>query len=170
MSIWLAGLEGIGDAAGQRRGRQRVSVSRVRAAMVWRSGGCSSPQQPVAGEDIVGQSVQPEHGVDLLEPADGELIQAPVPEPGIDTFAHGAPPVDTFPLGAAHSRAPGRHAGTIVGSRRIWGGIVLVADRRATDLDIASRRPFDVPRLRDAAVDDAMAVRQSSIAPGDARP
>src|SRR5215470_10522300 len=82
-------------------------------------------EQPVCGENIVGQSEPPQHRRDLPRSADGELVEAPLPKTRVDAFVQSAPLVDLLALGAVHALAPSGNARAIVGTRRIGIGLVL---------------------------------------------
>ena len=108
----------------------------------------------MALEDVVGESEHAQHGLDLEATAHNELAEVPLPELGVDTFAHAASLVDGLAARALHAPAPGGHAGTIVATRRIGIGVVLAADRRAIHVHADAGSPFRIVILVEAAIDE----------------
>src|ERR1700733_5385567 len=117
------------------------------------SGG-GEADETAALQDVVSESEHVEYGLDLEATTHQELPQAPLPESGVDAFAHAAPLVDGLAVRALHASAPGGNAGAIVGARRIGIGIVLAADRRAIHVHADAGGPFGVVILVEAAIDE----------------
>src|SRR6266550_2730500 len=120
-------------------------------------------EQPVCGENIVGQSEPPQHCHDLPRSADGELVEAPLPKTRVDAFVQSAPLVDLLALGAVHALAPSGNARAIVGTRRIGIGLVLAVHWRTVDINTNRGCPFSIVILIEAAIDE-MAARPSAVA------
>src|SRR5687767_2902817 len=104
-------------------------------------------------EDVVGESEQAEDLLDFEEAAHHKLTQVPLPESGVNTFAHGPSLVDGLAVRTLHSLAPGGDPGTVVAARRIGVGVVLASDRRAINVDADAGGPFGVFILVEATID-----------------
>ena len=115
---------------------------------------CGDVDETVALQDVVGESEHAQHGLDLEATAHDELAQVPLPESGVDAFAHAAPLVDGLAMRALHAPAPSGHAGSIVTAQRIGIGIVFAADRRAIHIHADTGSPFGVVILVEAAIDE----------------
>jgi hypothetical protein len=119
-------------------------------------------------QDVVGESEHAQHGLDLEATAHHELAEVPLPESGVDAFAHAAPLVDGLAVRALHALAPGGHTGTIIAARRLGIGVVLAADRRAIHVHADAGSPFGVVILVEAAIDEVTS-GPAAIAPFDLR-
>src|SRR5437763_14627405 len=73
---------------------------------------CRCPEQAMSGQNVVGQGEPTQDDGRLLNAADGELIQAPVSEAGIDAFSACATFVDGLAVRAAHAPSPSGDART----------------------------------------------------------
>src|SRR5258708_15431926 len=133
-----------------------------------RSNLCRSLCETVSLQDVVGKSEQVQNGLNLETTAYHELTQVPLPESGVDAFAHGTPVVDGLADRFLHASAPGGNTGTIVLARRIGIGVVLAADWRAIDFHTDAGGPFGIVIFVEATVDE-IAFRPAAIAPFDLR-
>src|SRR5678816_4684877 len=75
--------------------------------------------EPVAGQDVVGQCEPVEQRVHFLASAHGELIETPLPEAGVDAFAHGSALVDALAMRATHASAPCGNTRFVIAARGI---------------------------------------------------
>src|SRR2546430_17647512 len=98
-------------------------------------------EQAATLQDVVGESEQTQHGMDLGPATQRELGEAPLAESRIDAFAHAAPFVDRFAVRALHASAPGGDAATVVAARRIGVALVLAPHGRAIHLDARAGCP-----------------------------
>src|SRR5262245_13929 len=120
---------------------------------LWAIRSCRRLRQSVAGQDVVGEGEPMQQPIHFLASSNGELIEAPLPQAGVDAFAHAATLEDAFAVWALHAPAPGSHARTIIGTWRIGIGLVLATHRRAIHLHSCRGGPFGIVILVEAAID-----------------
>ena len=96
---------------------------------------CRDAEQSMPSQDVVGETEPVQHGGHLPLSANGELLETPLPEAGVDAFGHHSTFIDTFAVRAAHAAPPLGNAGTVIVARGIGVGPMLAL--RVIDLDAA---------------------------------
>src|SRR4029077_13428285 len=94
--------------------------------------------------------------------ANGELLETPLPEAGVDAFGHHSTFIDTFAVRAAHAAPPLGNAGTVIVARGIGVGPMLALRRRSIDLDALACGPFRVAVVVETAINQ-MPLGQSAV-------
>jgi hypothetical protein len=137
-----------------------------------RHGSRREAEQSMPSQDVVGETEPVQHGGHLPLSANGELLETPLPEAGVDAFGHHSTFIDTFAVRAAHAAPPLGNAGTVIVARGIGVGPMLALRRRSIDLDALACGPFRVAVVVDRHQPDAAwavgrnraGVRQASAA------